>query len=89
MTKADEIAGFPSLERGVDPIIGAPGSHQYLGRQANHHADQSTIAPNEGNRIPRRSLPLISGPKVGKPSAVNPAGHGLGNSLDGDGGGDE
>ncbi len=88
--QSEPVAGARRL---VDAnlITGARGDNQYLGHQAAHHADQSTIAPGEGNRIPRRSLPLVRDAKVGPPDSVNPLGRGFGNSLDGGdgGGGDE
>ena len=83
--KADETAGFPSREGGRDPISGLRGSNQNLTEAAAHHDGDSTLGP-DGNRIPARSRPLWGGEaKPGKPSAVHPAGHGLGQSYDGGG----
>ncbi len=80
---ADEIAGWPSLEKGVDPIIGRAGSHQWLGHQAAHHDGQSTLAPGVGNRIPPSALPLLKKSPKPIPNQVHPAGAGLGASLEG------
>lgn len=87
----DEISGWPSQERGLDPIIGRPGAQQFLGHAANHHDGQSTVGP-EGNRIPRRSLPLVREAHdpawyAGHRTAANPLGAGFAASLDGDDGG--
>ena len=80
---SDELAGFPSLERGVDPIIGRPGSNQWLGHQTNRHDGQSTLSPNEGNRVPLRARPLVRPQQIGQPDAINPLGRGFEISLDG------
>lgn len=78
---ADEIAGWPSRETGIDPIIGKPGSHQRLPQGTHAFVPLSA----EGNKIPRRSLPVDKAPPVGPPCAVNPLGRYAGESQ---GGGD-
>jgi hypothetical protein len=77
---ADELAGFPSRELGINPQTGKKGSNQLL--RGNSHADQSTKGPR-ANRVQSRQTPRTSGPKVGKPTAVNPIGAGSSNSLNG------
>lgn len=79
------IDGVPAAEAGEAPLIcNLPGMHQFLGHEANHHDGQSTLGP-EGNRIPRRSLPVDRAVPVGPPDAVNPLGRHAGESQ---GGGD-
>jgi hypothetical protein len=70
---SDELAGWPSQERGVDPIIGDPGSHQWLGSEASHHEDRPIQSPN-ANRVLPGTLPQVSGPGLGVPNHVNPLG---------------
>ncbi len=85
---------MPSLKQAVNPADSLAGESRTLPdsastaaliRAANHHDDQSTIAPGEGNRIPKRSLPIDRGPAIGQPDAVNPLGCHWGESA---GGGD-
>lgn len=79
----DEIAGWPSREEGTDPLIHAPGSHQFLGHQANHH--DGAIAPSpHANRVIPGTLPKTSGPDFGAPDNVNPLGRRFMASLEGD-----
>ncbi len=84
---ADSQAGYPSRANAlpVDPITGVQGHNQWLGHQANHHDDEPVLAA-EGNRIPKRSLPLVNAPKAGTPDAVNPLGRHFDESY---GGGDD
>lgn len=77
----DEIAGWPSREEGNDPLIHAPGSHQFLGHQAAHHDGQSTRGPR-ANRVQDGQLPKTSGPGIGSPDAVNPLGRNSSGSLE-------
>jgi len=80
---SDEIAGWPSLEPGIDPITGRRGSNQNLTDAALHHDDYKPHSPM-ANKIPADRLPLTSGPPIGKPDAVNPLGRGAGESCDSD-----
>jgi len=72
----DELAGWPSLERGIDPITGRRGSHQFLGDAANHHADQRPWGPR-ANRVQAGELPTVSGPAFNTNTATkaNPLGN--------------
>lgn len=83
------IDGAPVAEAGEAPLVhNLPGMNEFLGHHANHHADESTISPNEGNRIPRRSLPIDRAMPVGPPDAVNPVGRYAGESAGGGDGGE-
>jgi hypothetical protein len=79
----DELAGFPSLERGVDFLTGRRGSNQWLGDAARQHDGEPTLGPR-GNKIDKSRVPLTSGPPVGNPDAVNPLGRYAGESMTGD-----
>ena len=76
---ADELAGFPSRELGIDIITGRRGSHQFLGDAANHHNDQRPWSPRANKVL--LPLPLTSGPAVGKPNQANPLGAHAGESV--------
>jgi hypothetical protein len=80
----DEIAGFPSRETGVDPLIRAPGSNQFLGHQAAHHDGEPDVIPDQGNRLLPGTLPQVSGPAIGAPNHVNPLGARSSASISGD-----
>jgi hypothetical protein len=81
----DELAGTPSRELGPDYILGpgACGTNQWLGSLTNHHDGTSTLGP-DGNKVIARSLPLTSGPPVGKPTAANPCGKNAGEASSSD-----
>jgi len=66
-------------------IPGSANSASFI-RAINHHDDEPRLAP-EDNRIPKRSLPLTRGPRIGPPDAVNPLGRGFATSLEGGGAG--
>jgi hypothetical protein len=89
----DSEAGWPSRETGIDPIIGRKGSHQNLANVANKHDDEPLSITATSNTVPHEIG--ISGPRIGKPDAVNPFGRGFTSSLDsedegeGEAGGDE
>lgn len=70
---ADELAGWPSRETGIDPSIRVPGSHQFLGHQATHHEDRPIESPH-ANRLLPGTAPSASGPAIGAPDKVNPLG---------------
>lgn len=71
-----------TAEAGEAPLVpNLPGTHQFLGHEANHHDGQSTVGPR-GNTVQAGQLPRVSGPPMGVPDAINPAGRGA-NSLTG------
>lgn len=70
----DEIAGYPSQERDTDLIIRHPGSHQFLGHDANHHDGQSTLGPR-GNTVQAGRMPTAKSAPVGDPTPVKPGGY--------------
>lgn len=78
---ADEFAGWPSRELGIDPSIRVPGSHQFLGHQAEHHEDRQIASPN-ANRVLPGTLPKSSGPAIGAADHVNPLGRQFSASLE-------
>jgi hypothetical protein len=80
---ADEQAGWPSRETDSDHLINKPGSHQWLGHDANHHGDSRRKAPDE-NRLLPGTKPEVSGPAFGPPDQVNPLGRQFPASLEED-----
>jgi hypothetical protein len=72
----DSTSGQESREQGIDPILGRPGSAQFLGDVAAHHDDSSVnIIVAESNRVQGGLLPRWTEP-VGRPSAADPVGVG-------------
>lgn len=68
-------------EAGEDALIhNLSGTHEFLGDHANHHGDQSTVGPR-GNTVQAGQLPRVSGPPIGAPDAINPAGRSSGSLV--------
>jgi hypothetical protein len=76
---SDETSGWPSQERDRDFILGERGSDQLLPSLG---SPRSTRGPR-ANRVQRGQLPRTSGPTLGAPDAINPAGSHGSNSLTG------
>lgn len=56
------------------------GAHRWLGADAAHHDGHKNVSPRS-NRVQDGQLPQVSGPPVGPPNAINPAGNGFSSSL--------
>lgn len=76
---SDELAGWPSQERGVDPITGQRGSNQFLGNTRGRVGDFRPWSPRANKVL--LPPPLTSGPPIGKPDAANPLGRHAGEST--------
>lgn len=72
-TTPAEQYGWVDEEQDTNLITRFRGSNQFLGRQANHHDDQSTVGPS-GNRLQSGMLPRAKSGPVSSPSRANPLG---------------
>lgn len=74
---------FPSLDdqmrrltedTGNDLVLRHRGANQFLGNDAAHHDDRSTVGPR-GNRVQDGALSLINATSpLGRPTRANPTG---------------
>lgn len=66
--------GILTEDSGTDLVIAKRGANQFLGDDANHHADQSVVGPR-GNRVQEGSLALLgTHSALGRPNHANPTG---------------
>jgi hypothetical protein len=82
--RVDEIAGWPSQERGENPVTRRRGSNQFLGDDTVKHGDSRRLTPATENRVLPGTLPEPEGPPISKPDAVNPLGRRSSASVIGD-----
>jgi hypothetical protein len=76
----DILAGWPSRETGVDPIIRRAGSDQLI--HAPVRADIPRLAPN-ANKVQTGRMPRTQSARAGRPDNANPLGRGSSTSLTG------
>lgn len=66
--------GILQEDAGTDMLVHKPGANQFLGDDANHHADQSTLGPR-GNQVQDGALALLGDHSVlSRPTKNNPLG---------------
>lgn len=71
-TPADMYGGFDE-EPDDTLILHRRGSNQFLGHDANHHEDASTVGAR-GNRVQAGQLPRTQSAPVSSPNRANPLG---------------